>query len=118
MFQTSTQPCTKSNTNWFSFIQEGIENNTWGYGFRRITIKHEIPQEIPYTFTASGFKDANGNWWLCLRMNVDQHSPEKKLPFPPSYQLTNQSFQENCACMMNAFVKEYAKKHKPQTTKD
>jgi len=109
MSQTMSQ--TMPQANWFAFVQEGIEKETWGYGFRRITINHEIPQKIPYTFTSSGFKDKNGNWWVCLRMNVDQHSPEKKLPFPPPQQRTNEAFQQSCGYMMNAFVEEYAQKH-------
>jgi hypothetical protein len=106
MSQTILQTMSQTNsTNWFTFIQEGIEKETWGYGFRRITIKHEILQKIPYTFTSAGFKDKNGNWWVCLRMNVD-HIPEKKLPFP--LQCTNEAFQQSCCYMMNAFVDEYA----------
>jgi|TARA_B110000495_G_C22881192_1_gene513917 hypothetical protein len=99
-----------SHTNLFTFIQEGIEPGTWGYGIRRVTIKHEIPQKIPYTFTSAGFKDKNGNWWTCLRMNVDQHIPEKKHPFPIE-QRTNDAFKESCSYMMDAFVEEYIQKH-------
>ena len=58
---------------------QGLPANNWGYGLKRITV--ELPQAVrgslPYTFTSVGFKSEKGEYFIGLRMNVDQASPIK-----------------------------------------
>jgi len=96
----------------FNYLMEGVSNEEWGYGIRRITIKAntnapEFVKCIPYTFTSAGFKSQEGNWFVCLRMNVDQYSPQKMRPMSQTAQ-----FQQLWGAMMLEFAQEYADKHK------
>ena len=100
------------NTSCFSFLTERIVDKEWGYGIRRVklTVNPNAPEfvtKIPYTFISSGFRDQEGNWFACLRMNVDQHTPKKMRPMnqhSPIHQLWGE--------MMLEFAQEYAEKHK------
>jgi hypothetical protein len=95
---------TSSNNQLFSFLIEGINENGWGYGIRRITVRSKLKHKIPYTFTSSGFKNQKKQWFLCLRMNVDQVSPQKSVPMDSST-----DFHLEWDKMMEEFVNEYAK---------
>jgi len=103
----STTP-DKSN---FNFLTEGIADNEWGYGIRRVKLNAdpnspEFVIKVPYTFTSSGFKDQEGNWFVCLRMNVDQHSKKKMRPMNQDSHM-HQLWGE----MMLEFSEEYAQKN-------
>jgi len=56
---------------------QGLQPGQWGYGFKRIAVKlpHEMKENMPYTFTSLGFKSEKGDYFIGLRMNVDQGSP-------------------------------------------
>jgi hypothetical protein len=97
---------------YFNFLTEGITGKQWGYGIRRVKLTAdpnapEFVRKVPYTFTSSGFKDQEGNWFACLRMNVDQHSRKKMRPMNQD-SLIHQLWGE----MMLEFAQEYADKHK------
>ena len=94
-----------NNNQLFTFLTEGVAENEWGYASRRLTITSKLKYKIPYTFTSCGFKDKDNKWNLCLRMNVDQVSPQKSVPMEES---TN--FHEEWDKMMEEFAIEYAKK--------
>ena len=53
---------------------QGFSPGNWGYGFKRISV--ELPQamrnSIPHSFTSVGFKSEKGEYYIGLRMNVDQ----------------------------------------------
>jgi hypothetical protein len=96
----------------FTYLTEGIVAKEWGYGIRRVklTVNPNAPEfvtKIPYTFTSSGFKDQEDNWFVCLRMNVDQHTQKKMRPMNQHSNI-NQLWGE----MMLEFALEYAEKHK------
>ena len=96
----------------FTYLTEGIVAKEWGYGIRRVklTVNPNAPEfvtKIPYTFTSSGFKDQEGNWFVCLRMNVDQHTQKKMRPMNQHSNI-NQLWGE----MMLEFALEYADKYK------
>ena len=95
---------TTRNNQMFSLLTEGVDENQWGYGIRRVTVTSKLKHKIPYTFTSCGFKNQNKQWFLCLRMNVDQVSPQKSIPMDIS---TN--FYLEWDKMMEEFVNEYAK---------
>ena len=94
-------------------LMEGLDDDQWGYGIRRISVTIDPTVDIggyhaiPYTFTSLGYKDARGKWFVGLRMNVDQHSPLKMRPMNANTDLTSA-----WAEMMKEFVKEYVAKHK------
>ena len=95
----------------FNYLTEGIVAKEWGYGIRRVklTVNPNAPEfvtKIPYTFTSSGFKDQEGNWFVCLRMNVDQHTPKKMRPMNQHSHI-HQLWGE----MMLEFAQEYAHKN-------
>jgi hypothetical protein len=94
-----------SNKQMFEYLTEGINENGWGYASHRLTVTSKLKHKIPYTFTSCGFKDNNNKWYLCLRMNVDQVSPQKSVPMEES---TN--FHQEWDKMMEEFAIEYAKK--------
>ena len=83
---------------------EGLAPGRWGYGIKRISV--EIPKAIkstmPYTFTSVGYKSEKGEYFIGLRMNVDQQSPIK---FRKCIESTNviQSWVE----MLQEFIREY-----------
>ena len=60
---------------------QGLSPGKWGYGFKRISVglPPEIKklQKMQYTFTSVGFKSEKGEYFIGLRMNVDQRSPIK-----------------------------------------
>jgi len=95
----------------YNQLTDGIASNVWGYGMRRIklTADPNVPEfvtRVPYTFTTFGFKNQAGEWFVCVRMNIDQHSPQKMRPMNPEsdiYQLWGE--------MMLEFADEYARKH-------
>ena len=70
-------PSTEMNNQQIAkLLTEGLENkDSWGYGFRRITVKPINLPDFQYTFTALGYKDQDGEMYLGMRMNVDQYSP-------------------------------------------
>ena len=94
-------------------LMEGLDDDQWGYGIRRISVTIDPTVDIggyhaiPYTFTSLGYKDANGKWFVGLRMNVDQHSPLKMRPMDGNTELTIA-----WAEMMKEFVMEYVAKHR------
>ncbi len=94
-------------------LMEGLDDDQWGYGIRRISVTIDPTVDIggyhaiPYTFTSLGYKDANGKWFVGLRMNVDQHSPLKMRPMDGNTELTS-AWGE----MMKEFVMEYVAKHR------
>jgi len=103
---------TPQDKSYFNYLTEGITGDKWGYGIRRIKLTADpnapdFLRQVPYTYTSSGFKDQEGNWFVCLRMNVDQHSPQKRQPMN-QHSGINQSWGE----MMLEFAQEYADKHK------
>ena len=57
----------------------GLGPGNWGYGFKRVAV--EIPESIrkgnPFTFTSVGFKNETNDYFIGLRMHVDQNSPIK-----------------------------------------
>ena len=62
---------------WGPALRVGLENKeTWGFGTRRLLVK-ESTGIWPMTFSAMGYKDEEGHWFIGLRMNVDQVSPIK-----------------------------------------
>jgi len=67
-----------SQSDYKSYLKDGV-GKMWGYGIHRVSVKanDQYIHKIPYTFTASGFKNHSGVWFTCLRMNVDQCSPQK-----------------------------------------
>ena len=59
-----------------NLLTEGLEKkDSWGYGFRRISVKPSNLPDFQYTFTALGYKDKDGQMYLGMRINVDQYSP-------------------------------------------
>ena len=70
-------PSTEMNNQQIAkLLTEGLENkDSWGYGFRRISVKPINLPDFKYTFTALGYKDQDGQMYLGMRMNVDQYSP-------------------------------------------
>jgi len=94
----------------YNQLTDGLSDKEWGYGLRRIKLAVEpavnFLARVPYTFTSSGFKSQDGEWFVCVRMNVDQHSPQKMRPMNARediYQLWGE--------MMLEFADEYAAKH-------
>ena len=103
---------TPQDKSYVNFLKEGINGNQWGYGIRRVKLNAdpnapEFVTRVPYTYTSSGFKNQEGNWFVCLRMNVDQHSPQKMQPMNQHSHI-HQLWGE----MMLEFAQEYADKHK------
>ena len=94
-----------SNNQLFSLLTGGMNENGWGYGVGRIKVASKLKHKIPYTFTSCGFKNQNKQWFLCLRMNVDQPSPQKTVQMDIS---TNLYLEWDK--MMEEFANEYAKK--------
>lgn len=94
-----------NNSQLFALFTEGVAENEWGYGIKRVSVTSKLKHKIPYTFTSCGFKDKDNKWYLCLRMNVDQVSPQKSVPMESS---TN--FHQELDKMMEEFAIEYAKK--------
>ena len=94
-------------------LMEGLDDNQWGYGIRRISVTVDknvdraFHHQIPYTCTSLGYKDEDGKWFVGLRMNVDQVSPLKLRSMNANTNLT-----DAWAEMMQEFVTEYACKHK------
>ena len=69
-----------SEINYDKFMFEGLEDDrSWGYGFRRLTVKstEDTKNICPYTFISFGYKTQDKKLLLGMRMNVDQHSPVK-----------------------------------------
>ena len=103
---------TPQGKSYFNYLTEGITGNKWGYGIRRVKLTAdpnapEFLRQVPYTYTSAGFKDQEDNWFVCLRMNVDQHSPQKMRPMNQHSNI-HQSWGE----MMLEFAQEYADKYK------
>ena len=102
-----------SNAQLVKTLMEGLDENQWGYGLRRIsvTVNPDVDigfhHQVPYTFTSLGYKNEKGNWYVGLRMNIDQVSPLKMRPMNANTDLTSA-----WAEMMKEFVKEYVAKHK------
>ena len=72
----NSQSTEMSNPQIAKLLTEGLENkDSWGYGFRRISVKPINLPDFKYTFTALGYKDQDGQMYLGMRINVDQHSP-------------------------------------------
>jgi len=95
---------------YFNYLTEGISGNQWGYGIRRVTLKAdpnapEFVTRVPYTYTSSGFKSQEGNWFVSMRMNVDQHSPQKMQPMNQDSHI-----HQLWGKMMLEFAQEYANK--------
>ena len=57
-------------------LTEGICKG-WGFGRKRIRVTSPDKLKCPYSFTGLGYKNKDGQLFLGLRMNVDQHSPLK-----------------------------------------
>ena len=100
---------------YFNFLTEGITGNQWGYGIRRVTLKSnpdapELVNKVPYTYTSSGFKSQEGNWFVGVRMNVDQCSPQKMRPFN-QYSNIHQLWGEMMLEFAQEFAQEYAHKN-------
>ena len=57
----------------------GLEPGRWGYGFKRVAV--EIPASIhkgnSFTFTSMGFKNEKNNYFIGLRMHIDQNNSIK-----------------------------------------
>ena len=95
-----------NNTELKEILFQGLSPGKWGYGFKRISV--ELPQEIKkmqkmqYTFTSVGFKSEKGEYFIGLRMNVDQRSPIK---FRKCVESTNviQSWVE----MLQEYIQDY-----------
>ena len=93
-------------------LMEGLSDDQWGYGIRRISVSVDknvdraFHHQIPYTFTSLGYKDEDGEWFVGLRMNVDQVSPLKLRPMNENTNLT-----DAWAEMMKEFVNEFVNKH-------
>ena len=100
-----------SNSQLMKTLMEGLGENQWGYGFRRIsvTVNPDVGfhHQIPYTFTSLGYKDEQGKWFVGLRMNVDQVSPLKLRPMN-----MNTELKTAWADMMSEFVREYVMNNK------
>lgn len=99
-----------------SMLKEGVSENEWGYSLKRIALSlnksDPMRHKIPYTFTTYGFKDKNKNWFVILRMNVDQLSPTKQRPFDDKSDI--QSLWKD---MMHEFVNEFVEKEKQMQQK-
>jgi len=62
---------------WAPMLRYGLEDQgSWGYGVKRLMVK-ESSGTWPMVFSAMGYKNQEGVWYLALRMNVDQASPIK-----------------------------------------
>jgi len=83
---------------------QGFSPGNWGYGFKRISV--ELPQamrnSIPYSFTSVGFKSEKGEYYIGLRMNVDQGSPIK---FRKCIESTN--VIESWVEMLQEYIRDY-----------
>jgi len=110
MATNSRNQNTASNSQLMKTLMEGLGENQWGYGFRRISVTvnpdAEFHHQVPYTFTSLGYKDEEGKWFVGLRMNVDQVSPLKLRPMN-----VNTELNIAWADMMNEFAREYVMKH-------
>ncbi len=101
-----------TNSQLKKILMEGLSDNQWGYGIRRISVSVDknidraFHHQIPYTFTSLGYKDEDGKWFVGLRMNVDQVSPLELRPMNENTNLT-----DAWADMMQEFVKEFVNKH-------
>jgi hypothetical protein len=63
-------------TTYKEILTEGIIDEQWGFGRKRITVTtQDSIAKCPYSFTGLGYKNQDGKLFLGLRMNVDQHSP-------------------------------------------
>ncbi len=86
------------------FSDLGKDATKWGYGMKRIWV--EIPESmknaIPFTFTSMGFKSEQGEYFVGLRMNVDQRSPIKFRKYTQHSNIVR-SWCE----MLKEFFKEY-----------
>ena len=82
----------------------GLGPGSWGYGFKRVAV--EIPDSIrngnPFTFTSVGFKNEAEDYFIGLRMHVDQNSPIKFRKC-----LDNTSVTEAWVSMLYEFFKEH-----------
>ena len=113
MATNSRKQNTTSNYQLVKTLMEGLAENQWAYGIRRISVTVDkkidcaFHHQIPYTFTSLGYKDQNGKWYVGLRMNIDQVSPLKLRPMNADTNLT-----DAWAEMMREFVREYVNKHK------
>lgn len=96
---------------YFKYLTEGVGQHQWGYGIHRTVVNAdpnstEFITKVPYTFISAGYKDARGDWFVCLRMNVDIDTPQKRRP------MTNKTNMQYTWCeMMHEFAQEYATKH-------
>jgi hypothetical protein len=96
---------------YYKHLTEGVGQYQWGYGIRRTVIKAdpkepEFITKVPYAFTSAGYKDNNGDWFVCLRMNVDQDMPQKRRPMNNNTDMRKTWFE-----MMHEFAHEYALKN-------
>ncbi len=78
---TTTSACGQISVNqlqnWAPMLREGLDApDSWGYGTRRLTVKDK-DGHCPMAFSAMGYRDQKGKWFIGLRMNVDQVSPIK-----------------------------------------
>tara|TARA_B100001287_G_C22467701_1_gene428091 strand:+ start:246 stop:614 length:369 start_codon:yes stop_codon:yes gene_type:complete len=110
---TKSRKQTTTNSELMETLMDGLDENQWGYGIKRIsvTVNPDVDigfhHKIPYTFTSLGYKNEKGKWFVGLRMNVDQSSPLKMRPMNANTDLTNA-----WAEMMQEFVNEFVDKHK------
>jgi len=100
----------QSQTSMRNLLTEGLNDDKWGYGIRRIRVmapSYQRNNMCPYTFTSMGFKNRDGELFVCLRMNVDQHSPLKKKSLLPTSDI-----QKLWGDMMKELVANYVRRHK------
>ena len=90
----------------YDLLRVGVDKNDWGYSTKSIAVSlnksDPMCNKIPYTFTTYGFKNQKNQWYVILKMNVDQISPIKKQPFNETtdiHSLLNE--------MMHEFIHEY-----------
>jgi len=96
----------------YKHLTAGVDNGQWGYGIHRVkltadTKDTEFARQVPYTFITAGFKTKEGNWFTCMQMNVDKHTPQKMRPMN---QYTD--IHQLWGAMMAECAREYADNYK------
>ena len=58
-----------------------VINGDTAFSRVKLTVNPNAPEFVTKRYLTHllvlGFKDQEGNWFVCLRMNVDQYSPKK-----------------------------------------
>jgi len=93
------------NDTFSHLLMNGLNDNSWGYGMKRVSITPPKGITYPYVLSGFGYKNTNGEQFVGLRAYIDQSSPPKMRPWPKSP--TNENILIAWSDMLAEFLKEY-----------